>query len=140
MKPVCGEFLKGGALSVDKLIEERAPPVLKYLAHQTWGSWTNCGTIYHQNLNLQRALTVSNIRSKINSSMISKVKMIAPTYTIENAKSAYENEIIIFFLRDPFSRNKSLFIFITPPEGPLWKQGLIDLFNAIPAIFNLGCF
>lgn len=29
MKPVCGEFLKGGALSVDKLIEERAPPVLK---------------------------------------------------------------------------------------------------------------
>ena len=29
MKPVCGEFLKGGALSVDKLIEERAPPMLK---------------------------------------------------------------------------------------------------------------
>ena len=29
MKPVCEEFLKGGALSVDKLIEERAPPMLK---------------------------------------------------------------------------------------------------------------
>ena len=29
MKPVCGEFLKGGALSVDKLIEERAPLMLK---------------------------------------------------------------------------------------------------------------
>ena len=29
MKPVCREFLKGGALSIDKLIEERAPPVLK---------------------------------------------------------------------------------------------------------------
>ena len=28
MKPVCGEFLKG-ALSVDRLIEERAPPILK---------------------------------------------------------------------------------------------------------------
>ena len=75
----------------------------------------------------------------MNSSMISKVKMIAPTYTIENAKFAYENGIIIF-LRDPFFRNKFLFILITPPEGPLWKQGFIDLFNAIPAIFNLGCF
>ena len=30
MKPVCGEFLKGGALSVDRLIEERAPPILKH--------------------------------------------------------------------------------------------------------------
>ena len=29
MRPVCGKFLKGGALSVDKLIEERAPPMLK---------------------------------------------------------------------------------------------------------------
>ena len=29
MKPVCGEFLKGGALSVDKLIEKRASPMLK---------------------------------------------------------------------------------------------------------------
>ena len=29
MKPVCGEFLKEGALSVDRLIEERAPPKLK---------------------------------------------------------------------------------------------------------------
>ena len=26
MKPVCREFLKGGALSIDKLIEERACP------------------------------------------------------------------------------------------------------------------
>ena len=36
MKPVCGEFLKGGALSVDKLIKERAPPMLKnpYLVYQ----------------------------------------------------------------------------------------------------------
>ena len=29
MKPVCWEFLKGGALSVDKLIEETAAPMLK---------------------------------------------------------------------------------------------------------------
>ena len=29
MKPVCGEFLKGGALSVDKVIEERATLSLK---------------------------------------------------------------------------------------------------------------
>ena len=29
MKPVCGEFLKGGALTVDKLIEERASLMLK---------------------------------------------------------------------------------------------------------------
>ena len=29
MKPECGEFLKGGALSVDRLIKERAPPMLK---------------------------------------------------------------------------------------------------------------
>ena len=27
MKPVCREFFKGGALSIDKLIEERTPPV-----------------------------------------------------------------------------------------------------------------
>ena len=29
MNRVCGEFFKGGALSVDKLIEERAPLMLK---------------------------------------------------------------------------------------------------------------
>ena len=28
MKPVSGEFLKEGALSIDRLIEERAPPML----------------------------------------------------------------------------------------------------------------
>ena len=27
-----------------------------------------------------------------------------------------------------------------PQEGPLWKQGCIDLLNAIPAIFSLGYF
>ena len=49
-----------------------------------------------------------------------------------------ENGIIISFKRSFFPEQIS-FIFITPPEGPLWKQGHIDLFNAIPAIFNLGC-
>ena len=46
---------------------------------------------------IPRISTVWNIRSKINSSMISKVKMIAPTYTIGNTKLAYENGKIIIF-------------------------------------------
>ena len=29
MKPIFGEFLKGGAFSIDRLIEEKAPPMLK---------------------------------------------------------------------------------------------------------------
>ena len=29
---------------------------------------------------------------------------------------------------------------VIPQEGPLWKQGCIDLLNAIPAIFSLGYF
>ena len=32
------------------------------------------------------------------------------------------------------------YILKTGYEGPLWKQGHIDLFNAIPAIFSLGYF
>ena len=85
--------------------------------------------------------------------MISKVKMIAPTYIIENTKSAYEN-VLVYIFRDTnhysyliyflFSKRScfrdQIYCFITPPEGPLWKQGHIDLFNAIPAIFNLWCF
>ena len=42
MKPVRGEFLKGGALSVDKLIEERAPPVVKNPYFSISNDFKNC--------------------------------------------------------------------------------------------------
>ena len=66
------------------------------------------------------------------------------TYSVENTKSACKNfflffGIMIFFKRSFFSEQIS-FYFITPPEGPLWKKGQIDLLNAIPAIFNLSVF
>ena len=35
---------------------------------------------------------------------------------------------------------EQIYFLITPPEGPLWKQGHIDLFNAIPAILAWGVF
>ena len=43
-----------------------------------------------------------------------------------------------------FFADKSLYSdhisLVIPQEGPLWKQGCIDLFNAIPAIFIRGYF
>ena len=48
------------------------------------------------------------------------------------------------FLDFSFFADKSLYTdnisLVIPQEGPLWKQGCIDLFNAIPAIFSLGYF
>ena len=48
------------------------------------------------------------------------------------------------FLNFSFFADESLFSdhisLVIPQEGPLWKQGCIDLFNAIPAIFSLGYF
>ena len=51
------------------------------------------------------------------------------------------------FTKDRFFWNFSFFAdiglfsdhisLVIPQEGPLWKQGRIDLFNAIPAIFSL---
>ena len=43
--------------------------------------------------------------------------------------------LIFFADKSLYSDHISLVI---PQEGPLWKQGCIDLFNAIPAIFSLG--
>ena len=48
------------------------------------------------------------------------------------------------FLNFSFFADESLFSdhisLVIPQEGPLWKRGCIDLFNAIPAIFSLGYF
>ena len=54
------------------------------------------------------------------------------------------------FTKDGFFWNSSFFTdngrfsdhisLVIPQEGPLWKQGRIDLFNAIPAIFSLWYF
>ena len=54
--------------------------------------------------------------------------MVAPTYTIENTKLAYENwnNDYFFFVKRPFFPEQISFYFITPPEGPLWKQGHIE--------------
>ena len=46
-------------------------------------------------------------------------------------------EFLIFADESLFSDHISLVI---PQVGPLWKQGCIDRFNAIPAMFSLGYF
>ena len=59
---------------------------------------------------------------------------------IENPKSANEKVLvnpfqnIFFYPSFLYKIHISLthFFFITPLKGPLWKQGCIDLFNAIP--------
>ena len=45
-----------------------------------------------------------------------------------------------FFFDTRFTFPQQIFFLITPPEGPLWKQCHIDLFNAILAILTWGVF
>ena len=53
-------------------------------------------------------------------------------------------EFLLETLRSKILRRFDFYIrfdsIVIPQEGPLWKQGCIDLFNAIPAIFSLGYF
>ena len=79
---------------------------LSYLGPKVWNNLPS---------ELKSAKNIDSFKHKIkdtvNSSMISKVKMIAPTYTIENAKFAYENGIIIFF-KGSFFSGTNFFLFL----------------------------
>ena len=79
---------------------------LSYLGPKKWNNLPS-------ELSSERTSTVSSIRSKINSSMISKVKMIVPTYTTENAKLDFENGIIISFSRNFFPEQISFHFYNT---------------------------
>ena len=100
---------------------------LSYLGPKIWNSLPS---------ELKSSNNINTFKHKIKENFSEVYKKRKMTY-MSFTKDRFFLDFSCFADKSRYSDHISLVI---PQEGPLWKQGCIDLFNAIPAIFSLEYF